>query len=174
MCNKGSLTIEASIILSIFTFFILFFFSFGQVYKVQNIVSHATIQTAESISIDSYFREALGETNVGKATGFICDLLNVDNDFSSSVMKLSDSNIGSVVKKSFIASLSDSENEANDLLKKNGVKNGINGIDLSESKLSGDDVIISAKYTVKLQFPLFGKKELNLTKVAKSHLFKKK
>ena len=171
--EKGNLTIEASLVLTMFTFFILFFFSFGQLYKVQNIVSHATVKTAEAISIDSYFREAVGETNVGKAASFICDIVNADNDLSNSILTLKEANISKVIRENFIYCIDNSESNTDDILKKNGVKNGLDGIDFSASKLDGDDIVIKVRYTVRLRFPLFGKEEIELTKASKSHLFKK-
>ena len=48
--NKGSLTIEASLVLFVFVFAFLFFMSFAKYSAVQNKVKHSLNQTAISMS----------------------------------------------------------------------------------------------------------------------------
>lgn len=169
--QKGNLTIEASLVLTLFTFFILFFFSFGRVYKAQNIVSHATIQCAESLAVESYFRETFAGTNTGTAVKWVTQLTG-DTGLTDSMQSLSEVDLGSVIKKNFAVSIAQSETEADKILKSNGVKDGINGVKFGKSKVAENNIIVYATYTVELQFPLFGKKEFTMTKAAKSRSFK--
>lgn len=169
--QKGNLTIEASLVLTLFTFFILFFFSFGRVYKAQNIVSHATIQCAQSLAVESYFRETFASTNTGKAITWISQLTG-DSKITDSMLSLSEVDLGSVIKKNFAVSIAENEKAADEVLKANGVKDGINGVKFGKSKVAENNIIVNATYTVELQFPLFGKKEFTMTKAAKSRSFK--
>ena len=169
--QKGSLTIEASIVLTCFMFFLLTFFSFGRIYKAQNIMSHATIQCAQSMAIESYFRETVASTNAGTAIKWISQLTG-DNAVTDSMLSYSEVDMGSVVKGNFAVAIAGDTEEANKILRANGVKDGLNGISFERSVVSGDDIIIYVTYTVELQFPLFGKDEITLTKAAKSRAFK--
>lgn len=169
--QKGNLTIEASLVLTLFTFFILFFFSFGRVYKAQNIVSHATIQCAESLSVESYFRETFAGTKTGTVIKWVSQLTG-DNAVTDSMLSLSEVDLGSVIKNNFAVSVADDQTKADKILKANGIKDGLNGISFGNSKVDGNDIIINTTYTVELQFPLFGKKEFTMTKAAKSRAFK--
>lgn len=169
--QNGNLTIEASLVLTLFTFFILFFFSFGRVYKAQNIVSHATIQCAQSLAIESYFRETFAGTNTGTAIKWVTQFTG-DSGVTDSMLSLSEVDLGSVIKKNFVVSVAENEHEADKILKANGVKDGINGVKFGKSKVAESNIIVNATYTVELQFPLFGKKEFVMTKAAKSRSFK--
>lgn len=175
--QKGSLTVEASIALTTFIFFILLFYSFGRVYRAQNLVSHATIQTAEALAVESYFRETVSASDLGAVVSLIGRIVNrgePDSYLTINYYSLTNhyTDLKKVVKTDFAYAIAATSEQADEVLKKNGVKDGLEGIDFKDTKVDSD-IIVKAAYTVELQFPFFGKKELKLTKTAKSYPFKK-
>ena len=70
--EKGSLTVEASIALVVFIFFIMFFLGFNSVYRAQGMVSHAVLQTSQSLAISSFLRETVSsEKTVSNAQNLL-------------------------------------------------------------------------------------------------------
>ena len=171
--EQGILNVEASIVLTFMTLFVLFLFSFIRVYRAENMVSHATLQAADAMALESYLREnALDDKAddvvylANRLTG--ASTLNVEN-FES----LRSANIPTIAKEKFVAAVSNSESNANTILTNYGVKDGLSGIDFSTSTvdLDRDDVIVNVSYTLKMQFPIFGATEINVTKSAKAKTF---
>lgn len=171
--EQGILTVEASIVLTLMTLFVLFLFSFIRVYRAENMVGHATLQAADGMALESYLREnALDDKAVdvvylaNRLTG--ASTLSADN-FES----FRSANVPTIAKEKFIAAVANSETNADTILTNFGVKDGLSGIDFSTSTvdLDHDDVIVNVSYTLKMQFPIFGATELNVTKSAKAKTF---
>ena len=167
--NKGALTIEASVVLTLFTFFVLFFLGFGRVYRAQSTVSHATLQAADAISTESFLRENLSADDAAKAL-FVAQYMQGGATVNANLFKsLREISIPNLAKEKFTAAVADSSASANDVLTGLGVKDGIDGVDFSLSRINSatDEVILKATYTVKLQFPFFGINEFEMSKSAK-------
>ncbi len=172
--NKGVLTIEASIVLTLCVFFILLLFSFARIYSAQSVISHAVLQASDSVALESYLREL-------SFSGEKTQIINVANQISGESSPVNEANFLSLrsadlpkaAKEKFTYAVANTEEKADAKLKNLGVKNGLSGIDFSASNmdLGNDDVIIHAQYTVKMQFPFFGFKEIEMTKSAKSKTF---
>lgn len=167
--EKAVLTVEASLTLTLFMFFVMFLLSFNRVYSAQNTVSHATLQTADAVSAESMLRANASAEN-------IADLLTVSNHIyagesipASALEKLTNGNVSEIAKRDFIAAIAETESEADAVLKKYGVKDGLAGIDFSGCSYNADtgETIIFVRYTVELQFPIIGFKEFPMTKAAK-------
>ena len=82
--EKGLLSLEACIAVTIFIFMMLFLYSFFVVFEVRNEMGHVTLATANCLSLDEYENDALGSSNTigqifynvyGQAT-------NSQNDFT--------------------------------------------------------------------------------------------
>ncbi len=166
-------TVEASIVLVFCTLFILFLLSFSRIYSAQSTVSHAVIQAADSLALESYLRETA-------LTGSEADIIELAERLTGSTtisadsfLSLRSAYVPTIAKEKFIYALSDNRDNADQKLKNLGVKDGIDGIDFSASKvdLGNDDVIVYINYTLKLQFPVLGMKEINVTKAARSKTF---
>lgn len=167
--NKGALTIEASVVLTLFTFFVLFFLGFGRVYRAQSTVSHATLQAADAISTESFLRENLSADDAAKAL-FVAQHMQGGATVNENLFKsLREISIPNLAKEKFTAAVADSSASANDVLTGLGVKDGLDGVDFSLSRINSatDEVILKATYTVKLQFPFFGINEFEMSKSAK-------
>ncbi len=173
--NNGSLTIEASIALTTFMFLVLFILGFGRFNLAQGLVSHATIQSAQAIAVDSYFRETIAGTGTYKSLKTLEKFKNIlfpDSDVFTSFAD-SERKIDKEAREQFINAIAESEEEANEILISLGVKDGINGINFKNSTMINGDVIVYVEYTVELQFSFFkSDAEIKLTKAAKSKAFK--
>ncbi len=171
--EQGILSVEASIVLTLCTLFILFLFSFARLYSAQSQVSHAVLQSSDAIALESYLRENTlhgDEADVVELANRLTGSTTVSAD---SFTSLRSADIPKVARDKFIYAIADSEAKADAKLKSLGVKDGINGVDFSYSKmdLGNDDIIVYAKYTIEMQFPVFGMKEIAVTKAAKAKTF---
>lgn len=55
--QRGSVTLETSIVLPIFIFLFLFIYGLFSVIAAQNQMTHALVQSTKSLSLDSYLAE---------------------------------------------------------------------------------------------------------------------
>lgn len=170
--EKGSLTVEASIALVVFIFFIMFFLGFNSVYRAQGMVSHAVLQTSQSLAISSFLRETVSSektvSNAQSLLKFVETISKKQFSFDDGFQSLGASGINQEeqIRKQFVYAIADSEVGADAALKAVGVKNGLSGIDFSDSIVRDSKIYVCARYTVELPFSFFGKKEVTLTKVA--------
>lgn len=178
--KKGSLTIEASIALTAFMFIVVTILSFSTVYKAQSIVSHATLQTSQSLAVESYYRETISKSGSAdllskliKFAGYLG--LDGGSGIDDGYASLGDTSTDfyKIVKETFAYSIAEDITSADQVLKKTGIEKGLDGIDFSYSSVSGGDIIINAQYEVKLPFSFFGKRTIILSKSAKTKAFKK-
>ncbi len=171
--ERGVLTIEASIILTLLTLFILFLFSFARVYRAQNLVSHAAIQAADAMAIESYLRETALQ-NDAEDVVYLANVISQSSAISKEgLQSFRSADIPSIAKEKFIFAISNTEQKANEKLEYLGVKDGLSGLDFTQSKvdLSKDDVVIAITYTIEMQFPVFGAEEIQVTKAARAKTF---
>lgn len=168
--EKGVLAIEASIVLCALTLFMLFLFNFATVYRAENMVSHATLQTADAVALESYLREMSFETDAQKVLFWANRINGVTSISEESFESLRTADLQSIAKEKFTLAIGSNAHEADGALRDLCVKGGLNGVDLSASyvDLNSNDVIIKADYTIKLRFPVFGVQELRVSKAAKA------
>lgn len=171
--ERGILSVETSIVLTLLTLFTLFLFSFIRIYRAENMVSHATLQAADAMALESYLRENARDDRADDVVYLASRLTGSLTLNADSFESLRSANVPTLAKEKFIAAVADSEVNADSILKDFGVKDGISGIDFSSSKmdLDNNDVIVSVSYTLKMQFPIFGAEELSVTKSAKAKTF---
>lgn len=171
--EQGILSVEASIVLTLMLLFILFLFSFGRVYRAQNLVSHAALQSADAVALESYLRETALQADTSEVVYLANQITDSSAISAESLESLRSANLPKIARQKFIAAIASSEAKADEKLRSMGVKDGLAGIDFSECKmdLSSDDVIIAVTYTIEMQFPVFGYDEITVTKAAKAKTF---
>lgn len=171
--QQGILTVEASIVLTLIILLVLFLFSFGRVYRAQSLVSHATLQAADAVALESYLRETALQSDASDVLYLASSLTDSTSLSAENLESLRSADIPKVAREKFVTAVSNSENNADEKLKNLGVKDGLSGIDFSECKvdLGNDDVIVAVTYTIEMQFPVFGADELTVTKSAKAKTF---
>lgn len=171
--ERGIITVESSMVLMLITLFILFLFSFGRVYRAQNLVSHAVLQSADAVALESYLRETAFENDVNDVVNLASHITSSSAISSESLESLRTANIPKIAKDKFFAAIASTKEVADAKLRSLGVKDGIDGIDFSECKidLTTDDVIVAITYTIEMQYPVFGANEITVTKAAKAKTF---
>ncbi len=171
--EHGILTVEASIVLTLMLLFILFLFSFGRVYRAQNLVSHASLQSADAVALESFLRETALQSDTSEVVYLASHITNSSAISADSLESLRSANVPKIAREKFIAAIANSEAKADEKLRNMGVKNGLAGIDFSECKMDlvNDDVIVAITYTIEMQFPVFGFDEITVTKAAKAKAF---
>lgn len=192
--KKGSLTIEASIALTMFIFIITIILGFSIVFRAQSLISHATSQASQSLAIESYYRETISSSDSAKSLSFLLErfsqLLGNENISSADdwYSSLGNSKFGTqnnpiyyynntkfydILKQKFLYAISDDTTEANQILIDAGIEKGIDGIDFSYSSVKDSVITVNVKYEVKLPFQFFGKKSIPFSKSSKTKSFKK-
>lgn len=183
--KEGSITLEACISLFMFTFLMLFVAGLMVLYMAQAGMSHALLQTSESMSLDPYAIAQLNLTGAGVEASigvYVSDLVtklfgnNNSNPYFTTSQRWyrpeNKSMIQSVAKKRFVGYLANGdESRAEDLLKKYNIVNGLSGLDFSESEVKNGDLYLVVKYKMEYEFNTFGIGQINVKQKAKVRLF---
>ena len=211
--EKGSLTVETAIFVSLFIVFFVSLMNLADVVRAQVLIQNAVTQTAKELSQYSYILTKTGIVDASnrtyvKAKGFQDDVDSVANDaiqianaindgdatgdIESSMQTIIDASqsmsgtldsyienpenifagalavakngvqsaaktqiVGAITKSRLKTHLASSGWDPDEKLRKLGVKNGLDGIDFSDSKWfdgGSQDIIIVAKYTMKIKY----------------------
>ena len=158
--QKGIITLEACI--SVLSFFMLMILLAGlfRMFMAQNLLAHAALETAESLALDAYSGNKIGSGNWGSVGDLINNLFDLANndDFSTYedwYTDSSDVSVGGAVQTRLIAYLSGGDKtEADKLLKRLNIKDGIEGIDLSESHVENGILYVVLKYQLEYDFKI--------------------
>ena len=161
--SKGYLTVEATITLTVFLFFMLFIMNFAQIYQVQNYVNHGLLQTGKMLAFNSleYDRENILES----AIQLIQDLgvLGEKRDSSYEIEQLwKKEDYGEAVKKGFSYCASVSPDVTYDALVKYGVMEGVDSLDFSGTTVEDDKLIINVSYEIHLPYVVFNIERITL------------
>ncbi len=171
--KKGVLTVEASIVLPLAMLFILFLLGFARVYRAQSLVSHAALQSADAVAMESYLRETALRSDAEKIVQLASKISATDQLNADSLESLRSADLPSIARQKFIAAVADTEENADKKLKSLGIKDGLNGIDFSGCNLDivNDDVIVTLDYSIEMQFKILGYNEIDASKTVKSKTF---
>ena len=176
---KGSVTVEATLCVTVFMLFALFLAGlFFNVY-IQGEISHSIIQTSDSLCIEAYSLNALQtDVNTGikvAITDLAVKIFNTANSdeyfytdkrwFSEDLLleeyvkepemsvidpKNRRIDLAEIIKTRFIGYIANGDEEKADaFLEKMGVVDGIDGIDFSRSYVSSGKLYINADYKIK-------------------------
>ena len=191
--EKGSVTIEAAIILPIFCALFMALNGFFFVFNAQNQIAHALVQSATSLGMDSYANNQIA-SGLDGANGFwgsLSDLLqdgyrrffsskyfSSPNDWYAGIKKGMGAALGmgnDDAKRRFVAYLTGdtSDSKANQKLKAFGVERGLDGMNFKVES-SGGDVTLTVTYKMGVWFDMFGKKKMDVTQSAKAKMWGEK
>lgn len=165
--ERGLLSLEASIALTIFIFLMLFMYSFFVVFEARNAIAHAALATANSLSLDAYGNDRLsgggtvaqifsalygasGETGNGFVDSRLWykDAVGADGSLSA--------DFESVLRTRFLAYLgSGDRSRAEEVLERCHIQNGAEGLDFSGSYTDGKDLHFSVRYEIEYEFQVF-------------------
>ena len=178
--QKGSVTLEMSVMLPLFMVVFLFIYGLFSVIAVQNQMTHTLIQTAKSLSLDSYLTENV-ESVAEKGTAFwgglsdmVLDIVRLDNDpyFTSQTdWYASEGGDTAIAKQRFIGYLSGGNmEEAKKKLEDMKIVNGLNGV-VFETKVEGEILTLTMKYEIQYWFDFFGVGKIPMEQSIKTRLW---
>ena len=187
--ERGLLSLEACIAVTIFIFLMLFMYSFFVVFEARNAIGHAVLATANSLALDSYENSRLGEADtVAKLIfqGLYGISHDADSDFSNANAWYNDSTISNedgttslsddfsdAIKTRFYAYLCAGEDESPEsVLKRYHIKGGESGMDFSNSYADSKNLYLSVQYTIEYEFQVFNLEGLRMEQKACSKLWK--
>lgn len=154
--SKGYLTVEATISLTIFLFFMLFIMNFAQIYHVQNYVNHGLLQAGKMLAFNSleYDRENI----IDSAIQLVQDI-GIVGEKSSNSRAIEDlwkkEEYAQAVKESFPYCVAASPDVANAALLKFGVMEGVDSLNFSGTTVEGKNLIINVTYDIHLPYVVF-------------------
>jgi hypothetical protein len=152
--ERGSFVVEASIAFVAFAFFFMFSLSFVQVSSAQNLMAHAILQTGQKLSAKSYADKKLKviEWSIGE----LLEDLGLDDNFDVDQWYSEENTVVAEVKKTVLDYIGGGDEEKADLLLKElNVRNGVNGLDFTGTKIVGVDLHIQVSYGADLWFSDF-------------------
>ncbi len=170
--TEGYLTVEATLSLTIFLFFMMFLTNYGQIYMAQNYVTHGLLQTGKMLAMSSYEYEQ-DTTFAGAVTDILKFLFGKERDTAEESVKMqwkygSDTDKRSIVEMTLPYGAATNPSAYADILK----RYGINNVVMESAEIVGDDLVIKAKYEVKLVFDFFGYEKVEMRQQVRSGLWK--
>ncbi len=163
--ERGSVTLEASLVLPIFIFIFLFCYGILMMFSGQQLISHALLQSAESLSLDSFASEKIGDTGLESAKSAVNMLYesiisNSENKeyFSSNEKWYSGADVSEEAKKRFLGYFSGGdESKAASVLSIVGINDGWSGMTFHDSYITDDgDLHVIVNYEQKFLFDFGG------------------
>ena len=151
------MTVEATLTLTIFLFFMMFLMNMGQVYRAQNYMTHGMMQTGQMLSFASY--EYGNDTTISR-------LQDIENSFMlfagipmdgqqiKNYWKNGD--CAQAVRLTFGYCAGGTVSRTEQYLKRYGLAQGSADIDFSGTHKDDENLYIEAAYQVKLPFAFFG------------------
>ena len=185
--ENGVVSLEACIMLPIFILLILFFYGLMVAFSGEQVVCHALVQSAESLSLDPYATDRVNTdlSKMEKGADLIQTLyagMFRSNEYFSSSEKWYDDEdkMINTVKNRFLGYIAGSSGDnpnikeiANSKLKTLGVQNGVDGIDFSETKIEDNVLTITLKYKQEYIFNFQGLAAFDRTLSVSVTLWKK-
>lgn len=193
--ESGLLSLEACICVTIFIFLMLFMYSFFILFEARNIMAHATLSTANSLALDAYStsNSAQDETAIGLFMEFWNKYTDDSSPFVSNKNWYADVEeeekraeetggepefsavLGDVIQARFCAYLESSGNteQLEKLLKRLHIRGGINGLDFSDSKVEGKDLVIKVRYRIDYEYDIFTPDGVEMEHTARSKIWGK-
>lgn len=176
--NSGMLSLEACISVLMFLMLMLLLSGFFRMFMAQNETAHVALETAESLALDAYSAEKIGNGSLESVGDLINGLFGLMNDenftsYSDWYSEEPEVLLADVVKKRFVAYLSGGDVEkADQLLERLNVKDGLEGIDFSGSRVVDDILYVNVKYKLKYDFRIGSLGEIDVNQETCAKLWK--
>lgn len=173
--TKGLLSLEASIALTIFIFLMLFMYSYLVVFEARNQIGHVLLSTSDSLSLDAFATDTLGDDESLKSIIYEIYTSHTESNglYTENSKWYEEDDIQEVVKTRFLAYLSGGdETEAERILKQLNIVGGFEGLDFSNCKVSGNEIMLEVQYSVDYEFQAFGLGRLTFSQSCCSKLWK--
>lgn len=153
--NRGSLTLEACMVVPMFILLMLLVNGFFVLFMGQQIMCHTLIQSAKSLAFDPYASQRVAANEEDELAEMFVDLFSFSEGNHTSTEQWygeEATNLDEVVEERFVAYLKTTELRAESVLKQIGVKDGLDGLDFSECTLADGVLSMKVKYTQEFIF----------------------
>lgn len=179
--TSGLLSLEASIVLTIFIFLMLFMYSFLVVFEARNEIAHVLLTTADSLALDSFASNKPKEHTVEHALVALYGKMDDSDGTYSTTTKWYDKSeynkdanlVPDTIKTRFVAYLAGGdEKEADRVLKSLNIEGGIDALDFSGSYIANGDLYIKVRYKIDYEFKVFGFGSMTFEQSCCSRLWK--
>lgn len=185
--ESGVISLEASITVPVFFFLMLFMYGIIIMFMGRQMISHALLQSADSMALDPYASERIETGSLTSADGIVQTLydkglkllsygLNVTDAqyFSSSDKWYSDDidMLEETIENRFLGFFAGgSRSDADELLTVVGVADGFDGLDFSESSVDDGVLTITVQYRQEFLFNFYGVAAFNREMTVKVKLW---
>lgn len=161
------MVLEACIVLPLFIFFVLTMYGLITVFMAQNVIGHALLESTQSLALDAYATDQFtGNPSVGQWVQSLGQSLlgtAADDPYFSNEERWYDREGGATqadweaaAKARFVGYLAGGdETKAQAILEGLRVTDGLDGLDFSNSTLSGSDLTIRVDYEITFFFNPF-------------------
>lgn len=159
----GYLTVEATITLTTFLFFMMFLMNMGQIYRAQNYVTHGMIQTGQMLSFASY--EYGSDTTISELQDKFNNLmifLGIPMDGQQIKNSWKSGDCAQAVRLAFGYCAGGDSDSTEQYLKRYGLSQGMADINFSGTHKDEENLYVQASYTVQLPFAFFGYKSITM------------
>lgn len=171
--ERGVLSVEASIALSVLLFFVFSLMDFGTIFRAQNYMAHGTIQTAKSLAYKAYEYETIEFSSTEAIFSLVSALYNnvMGEKTEEQNLKLAwrTNRIAECVEMVFYNTAGKDESSVKNQMETYGIE--VVSVDFKKSQKTENDVVVDVSYKVKLKYPFFHFSEVTLRQQAKSRLW---
>jgi len=183
--ERGLLSLEACIAVTIFIFLMLFMYSFFVVFEARNALGHAVLATANSLSLDVYdtalFKGGDASTQVvreifrqiyGSAGRENSEFVSREDWYTVGADGSISGSFEDTVRTRFLAYLGGGDSSrADKILENYHIQNGAEGLDFSASRVDGENLYLSVRYSIEYEFQVFNLDVLKMEQQACSKLW---
>lgn len=176
--EKGAITLEACVSVLAFLVLMLMLSGLFKLFMAQNATAHTLLQTSQSLSLDVYSAEKIGNGGLGSVGELINGLFGlINNDDFTAYEKCYEEGGNEVkataIKERFVGYLAGGDTEVADaFLKRVKVVDGLDGLDFSESYVVDDTLHIVLKYELEHDMNVWNVENIEVRQTACSKLWK--
>lgn len=155
--TKGSITLEACIVVPIFVALMLVINGLFVLFMGQQIMSHTLIQTAKSLAFDPYATQRM-EGNSVNLDDLFADIISIGSDgyYSRDAWYENPDELEQVVRERYMRYLREDSSANETLLEMLGVEGGAGGLDFSGCTLDDGVLTVKLKYKQNYVFDAMG------------------
>lgn len=146
--EKGFMTIEATISLTVFLFFMMFVMNIGHIYQVQTHMTHGALQTGKYLAFSSFAYDQVSFVDSMIDLGGL--VVWSDKTQAKALWKIK--NYSGAVNTIFPYCIGENLDKAEEVLEKYGVS----AINFEGTTVENNDLMLNMTYDIELPYKFFG------------------
>lgn len=161
--DEGLISLEACIVVPVFMMLMMFMYGFILLFMGQQAMSHALLQSTQSLALDSFAAERLELADIEDGADLLAALYagvftSQDPYFSATDKWYSgdESAMNETIRKRFIGYFAGTDADADAALKAFGIVDGKDGLDFSGSTVTDGKLYVQLTYRQKFLFDFNG------------------